>query len=101
MEPNGRNGARRDERIRLLTESELREQKAREENRENDVVFDFTGLHKPDVCDLALILTARLKARPSDRVWVRALPPTTWTVLRALGLAHMFHVYPGPGEVLN
>jgi hypothetical protein len=101
MEPNGREGGRRDVRIRLLADSEPREQESREENRENDVVFDFTGLHRPDVCDLALILTARLHARPSDRVWVRALPPTTWTVLRALGLAHLFHVYPGPGEELN
>lgn len=68
--------------------------------RDTDVVFDFSGLHTPELTDLALILTARLRA-PNGRVWVRALPPGSWRVLRALGLDHMFHVYPAPGEDLN
>ena len=61
----------------------------------DDVVFDFTGLRKPDVADLALILTARLKSPVHQSVWVRAIDPGTARVLRALGLAHLFRTYPG------
>ena len=64
-----------------------------------DVVCDFTGLRKPDVADLALILTARLKTPPDKSVWVRAIDPMTARVLRALGLDHLFRVYPGSGEM--
>ncbi len=60
----------------------------------DNVVFDFTGLRRPDVADLALILTARLK-NPHQSVWVRAIDPGTARVLRALGLDHLFRVYPG------
>ncbi len=60
----------------------------------DNVVFDFTGLRTPDVADLALILTARLK-NPHQSVWVRAIDPGTARVLRALGLDHLFRVYPG------
>lgn len=60
-----------------------------------DFVYDFTGLHSPKLLDLAVILTARLRAGPDDRVWVRALPPATERVLRALGLSHLFRHYPG------
>lgn len=73
----------------------------RAEPPEADIVFDFTGLHRPALTDLALILTARLHSHPSDRVWVRALPNGTWYVLQALGLDHLFHVYPGPEEQPN
>jgi hypothetical protein len=69
--------------------------------REPGLVFDFTGLHRPELCDLAWILTARLRSGPEERVWVRALPDSTWKVLRAMGLAHLFHVLPGPGNVMN
>lgn len=69
--------------------------------RDSELVFDFTGLHRPGLCDLALILTARLQAEPGERVWVRALPESTWTVLQALGLDHLFHLMPGPGKVRN
>ena len=61
----------------------------------DDVVFDFTGLRKPDVADLALILTARLKTPIHQSVWVRAIDTETARVLRALGLDHLFRVYPG------
>ncbi len=61
----------------------------------DDFVYDFTGLHRPKLLDLAMILTARLRAGPDDRVWVRALPPATERVLGALGLSHLFRHYPG------
>ena len=60
----------------------------------DNVVFDFTGLRKPDVADLALILTARLKTPVHQNVWVRAIDPGTARVLRALGLEHLFRTYP-------
>ncbi len=47
----------------------------------DNVVFDFTGLRKPDVADLALILTARLKTPLHKSVWVRAIDPMTARVL--------------------
>jgi hypothetical protein len=66
-----------------------------------DVVFDFSGLDRPRVTDLALILTARMRAAPGDRVWARSLPPSLWRVLRSLGLDHMFRLYPVPGSEQN
>ena len=65
----------------------------------DNIVFDFTGLRKPDVADLALILTARLQTPLNASVWVRAIDPRTARVLRALGLDHLFRVYPGSGEM--
>ena len=65
------------------------------------MVFDFTDLNRPEFRDLSLILTARLQAEPGDRVWVRALPISTWRVLHALGLQHLFRPYPGPAEEPN
>ena len=66
-----------------------------------ELVFDFTGLERQGLCDLALILTARLQADPEERVWVRALPDATWTVLCGLGLDHLFHVLPRAGTFRN
>ncbi|MEX2466968.1 MAG: hypothetical protein WD995_08655 [Gemmatimonadota bacterium] len=68
---------------------------------EGHVVFDFTGLERPDVCDLALILTARLAAAPGESVWVRALPWQTARVLQAMRLDHLFRHYPVESEQLN
>ena len=65
----------------------------------DNVVFDFTGLREPDVADLALILTARLQTPIDASVWVRAIDPKTARVLRALGLDHLFRVYPGSEEM--
>jgi anti-anti-sigma regulatory factor len=64
-----------------------------------NVVFDFTGLRKPDVADLALILTARLKAPLNASVWLRAIDPRTARVLCVLGLDHLFRVYPRSDEM--
>ena len=64
------------------------------------VVFDFTGLRKPGVANLALIFTARLKSSVHQSVWVRAIDPGTARVLRALGLDHLFRAYPG-SSVMN
>jgi hypothetical protein len=95
MTPNGKGAERADVRFGLRTEAAA---STAREGRESGVVFDFTGLHRPGLCDLALILTARLQSAPG-RVWVRALPDSTWSVLRALGLDHLFLMLPGPGEV--
>jgi hypothetical protein len=92
MEPNGRDTGRDDVRVQVPPASA---------RSEPGVVFDFTGLHLPELGDLAWILTARLQSAPERRVWVTALPESTWTVLRALGLDHLFHLLPGPGEVMN
>ncbi len=68
---------------------------------DTDLVYDFTGLDRPDVADLSLVITARLQAGPDHRVWVRALPASTWRVLRVLGLGHLFRLYPGPPDRMN
>jgi len=65
------------------------------------VVFDFTGLDRPDVGDLSLILTARLQSAPGDFVWVRSLPRDTARILRALRLDHLFRLYPKASEELH
>jgi len=65
------------------------------------IVFDFTGLDRPDVSDLALILTARLQSAPTDNVWVRSLPWQTARVLRALRLDHLFREYPTAPDEIN
>ena len=68
--------------------------------RESHVVFDFTGLDRPNVGDLSLILTARLQSGPTGHVWVRALPWQTERILKILRLDHMFRTYPdGPDEL--
>ncbi len=68
---------------------------------EGHLVFDFTGLERPDVCDLALILTARLNAGSTDSVWVRALPLQTARVLEAMRLDHLFRHYPTGSDDMN
>ncbi len=82
----------------------LREQlREREEEprQENHVVFDFTGLERPTVADLALILTARLESAPRDSVWVRSLPWQTARILEVLRLDHLFRHYPDAEDELN
>jgi anti-anti-sigma regulatory factor len=96
---------RRDERDKRDRINESRQAEKRVQTRHEvsnapaNVVFDFTGLRKPDVADLALILTARLNAPLDASVWVRAIDPGTARVLRVLGLAHLFRVYPGSDEM--
>jgi hypothetical protein len=85
MGPNGKDGDPR------------REPKSHREH----VVFDFTGLERPDVGDLSLILTARLQSAPSDHVWVRSLPRETARILQALRLDHLFRLYPNDSERLH
>ncbi len=75
----------------------LREQlhEGPEQPREaHHVVFDFTGLDRPNVSDLSLILTARLQSAPEDSVWVRSLPRQTARILELLKLDHLFRHYP-------
>jgi anti-anti-sigma regulatory factor len=72
-----------------------------EEPTASHVVFDFTGLEQPDVCDLSLILTARLQSAPTDSVWVRSLPWETARILRILKLDHLFRPYPTATDELN
>jgi len=101
MRPNGRDDGRRERRLALLPVSEAREATGHEAPTETHLVFDFAGLQGLGFADLALVLTARLHAEPGETVWVRQIPYETWQVLRALGLDHLFHVYPGPGDDLN
>jgi anti-anti-sigma regulatory factor len=69
--------------------------------REEHVVFDFTGLDRPDVSDLSLILTARLQSGPTGHVWVRSLPRETARILEALRLDHLFRAYPRGSDQLH
>ncbi|HSG09161.1 MAG TPA: hypothetical protein VLA36_12445 [Longimicrobiales bacterium] len=94
MDNDERDERRRDAGLALVVRAEA-------SKAESDIVFDFTGLHRPALTDLALILTARLHSQPAERVWVRALPNGTWYVLQALGLDHLFRVYPSPDERPN
>lgn len=82
-------------------ELEIRLRKEPREDARHHVVFDFTGLEEPDVCDLSLILTARLQSAPTDSVWVRSLPWQTARVLRILRLDHLFRQYPTAADELN
>ena len=90
----------RDEK-RKAAEVEPRRQEPSEEAAESHVVFDFTGLEEPDVCDLSLIITARLQSAPTESVWVRSLPWHTAKVLRILRLDHLFRTYPNTAGELN
>ena len=75
----------------------LREQlqeRSEEPQEAGHVVFDFTGLERPTVADLALILTARLQSAPADSVWVRSIPSQTARILQILRLDHLFRRYP-------
>ncbi len=82
--------------------SELGLQETAEESRQTGhVVFDFTGLEQPDVCDLSLIITARLQAAATESVWVRSLPRQTARILRILRLDHLFRHYPAGSDDLN
>jgi anti-anti-sigma regulatory factor len=80
-------------------ENRLREQV--DEKAASHVVFDFTGLDQPDVCDLSLILTARLQSAPTDSVWVRSLPWQTARILKILRLDHLFRQYPASVDDVN
>lgn len=87
----------KNDRRRLTTQ--LRE-RSEETPEVAHVVFDFTGLDRPNVADLSLILTARLQSAPGDSVWVRSLPNQTARILEILRLDHLFRHYPdGDGEL--
>jgi len=77
------------------------EKKGRDGLGEDHVVFDFTGLERPNVGDLSLILTARLQSGPTGNVWVRALPWHTERILKLLRLDHLFRTYPTESDELN
>lgn len=92
---------RRDDEHRLALSLRTRDPEGEQVPEEGHLVFDFTGLERPDVSDLALILTARLTAAPDENVWVRALPWQTARVLEAMRLDHLFRSYPTEAEVLH
>ena len=79
--------------------SVITEQRKNAVDSDAHVVFDFTGLNKPAVSDLALVLTARLQTPPSESVWARKIHPRTAEILRALRLDHMFPRYPDPDRL--
>lgn len=101
MGPHGRDEGHDGLRLRLQEGSEAEHENGEGLNEPLDTVFDFTGLQRPDLSTLSLLFTARLQANPEDRVWVRALPDSTWRVLYALGLDHLFMPYPGTDEPVN
>ena len=79
---------------------QLQERSDEPTNEEHHVVFDFTGLDRPNVGDLALVLTARLGTAPGDSVWVRSIPWQTQRILEVLHLDHLFRQYPeGEGDL--
>lgn len=100
MEANGR-GDGRDRRLRLDSGFVAPAEVQSEPGSRTDVVFDFSGLDPARLSDMGLILTARLRAAPGERVWARALPLRMWHLLRGLGLDHLFRVYPGPTQEMN
>ena len=101
MGPHGRDDDRKIRRLRLQEGVEARVSEEQRATGHQELVFDFTGLQRPDLCDLSFILTAWLTAGRGDRVWVRALPIHTWRVLHALGLDHLFQPFPAPEEQPN
>lgn len=85
---------RNDEKDGRGVTEQLRQRADESSEATNHVVFDFTGLDKPSVGDLALILTARLRSRPEDYFWVRSLPWRTARIFEVLRLDHLFRHYP-------
>lgn len=69
---------------------------------QTDLVFDFSGIAAPDAGSMGLVLTARLLAEEQHRrVWVRAMPDPAWRLLDALGLGHLFELFPNGGGFRN
>ena len=101
MGPNGRDERRRWARLALLPRSEEPEAGREATTLGTDVVFEFSGRRGLNLADLALVLTARLQAGPTGRVWVKEIPVETWNALRSMGLDHFFMVVPGPGDAPN
>jgi len=100
MEPNGRDERRRGARLALLPRSEGPEG-GRGATSGTDLVFEFSGRRGLHLADLALVLTARLRAGLQGKVWVKEIPVETWEVLRSMGLDHLFMVVPGTGDAPN
>ena len=101
MDADGRNERHQQARLELLPRVESPGATGREDTRETSVVFDFSGKGQLDLTDLALVLTARLRTGPGGKVWVKEIPWETWSVLRTLGLDHLFLVVPEPGDGAN
>lgn len=98
METNEGDERRRDARPTLLPVGKARGARP---GFETEVVFQFSGRQGLGLTDLALVLTARLKAGLDGRVWVKQIPYETWNILRALGLDHLFQVVPDAGDAPN
>ena len=98
MRNDGKNDGKKLEQALRGVEGVPSAPEGRDENEH--LVFDFTDAQATGFADLALILTARLHTPPGESVWVRGIPPRTAMILRALGLDHLFRVYPG-NETLN
>ena len=101
MDADRRNERRPTARLELLTRVESQGATGRSDTRKTRVVFDFSGRQWLGFTDLALVLTARLQTGSECRVWVKEIPWETWSVLRSMGLDHLFLVVPGPGDGPN
>jgi len=100
MGADGREGRRREARLELLTLTAAKGEAGRPATRNTDLIFDFSR-RELRFTDLALVLTARLRAGPGGTVRVKEIPWETWDLLRALGLDHLFLVVPEAGDGLN
>ncbi len=98
MGANGRDARRGQARPKLLTRSEAEEANGDAATRKADVIFDFSAGRELGLTGLALVLTARLQTGPGRTVRVSKISYETWTLLRALGLDHLFAVVPEGGD---
>jgi len=64
-----------------------------------DIVFDFDGRQIADLTGLSMILTAQqIASKRSAVVWLKDAPMRTWAMLRALGVDHLFAIFPEPSS---
>jgi len=101
MGADGRDARRREAHPELLKWTGAEGDEGRPAARNTDVIFDFSGRRQLRLTDLALVLTARLRTGPGGTVRVKEIPWETWSVLRALGLDHLFLVVPQAGDAPN
>ncbi len=86
---------RRQEEGALLLPTPHGENETTQVRQHRDLIFDLSDTSHFNVASLSMLLTACRLAGETDRdVWLAGLPDQGWTVLRALGLARFFRVFP-------
>ena len=67
---------------------------------ETDLVFDFSRMGTPDLGGIVLVLTARQIAEEDHRrVWAKSMSHRIWQLLGALGLVHLFELFPNSEDM--